>query len=438
MRKRAKSKKVKSNSTKFRSKSKSTSLFPEFDEINQAILQELGELEDVTLVCQTCGTEFVYDAQFAFEVCNECQDGYMLPVDGENNVIKLHEGLKSGNAFDSISSGTKGSLASSSSYQDGYVYEKHNHPGDKVIFEANDKKLFASNSTSLREWSGNWNLIVDLAGVVQIPNVTPFVSNSAPAKYRELSKLTYKEKELPSDILRLNWTDMGVPPVKLNFWDKMWDLLPEKTVVCCIGGHGRTGTFLTAMMIAQGYDYWDALEHVRKEHCSKAVESVNQEKYLHGIYVERLERELKVAISCNDEDQIKQLAEDLTYAKDNVPSYQSNTATKGGSSYSVGFPHQNGDGTKPFKDYGVGTLIRFYSPGQQHSDVTPGSDLAEAIATKRPVKTVQEGKGPQTIYVEECVDKGCNKLDCSLASHQDWIQWEYSMTSIEVQYSQHQ
>jgi hypothetical protein len=55
-----------------------------------------------------------------------------------------------------------------------------------------------------------------------------------------------------------------------------------KVFVGCIGGHGRTGTFLSALvahvcpkMIAQ-----DAITYVRNNYCAKAVESESQVKFL--------------------------------------------------------------------------------------------------------------------------------------------------------------
>ena len=52
-----------------------------------------------------------------------------------------------------------------------------------------------------------------------------------------------------------------------------------KKVHCgCIGGHGRTGTFLAALVSEFGEK--DAISYVRKNYCQKAVESSSQVKFL--------------------------------------------------------------------------------------------------------------------------------------------------------------
>jgi hypothetical protein len=46
----------------------------------------------------------------------------------------------------------------------------------------------------------------------------------------------------------------------------------------CIGGHGRTGTFLAALVAHYGEK--DAIDYVRKNYCQKAVESGDQVQFL--------------------------------------------------------------------------------------------------------------------------------------------------------------
>jgi hypothetical protein len=51
----------------------------------------------------------------------------------------------------------------------------------------------------------------------------------------------------------------------------------------CMGGHGRTGMFMSAI-VAQMGGVKDATEYVRKNYCSKAVESNSQVEFLHKEY----------------------------------------------------------------------------------------------------------------------------------------------------------
>jgi hypothetical protein len=79
-------------------------------------------------------------------------------------------------------------------------------------------------------------------------------------------------------------TDMSVPDSpeefkKLVGWTKARLEEGLKVHCGCIGGHGRTGTFLAALVSEYGEK--DAISHVRKHYCQKAVESDKQVKFLH-------------------------------------------------------------------------------------------------------------------------------------------------------------
>jgi len=78
-------------------------------------------------------------------------------------------------------------------------------------------------------------------------------------------------------------TDMSVPSkpeefVKLVSWAKEQIDAGKKLHAGCIGGHGRTGTFLAALVSL--YGEMDAIAYVRKHYCHKAVESAEQVKFL--------------------------------------------------------------------------------------------------------------------------------------------------------------
>lgn len=53
----------------------------------------------------------------------------------------------------------------------------------------------------------------------------------------------------------------------------------KKVHAGCMGGHGRTGTFLAAV-VAQMAGMKDAIQYVRKHYCEKAVETNTQIKFL--------------------------------------------------------------------------------------------------------------------------------------------------------------
>ena len=77
--------------------------------------------------------------------------------------------------------------------------------------------------------------------------------------------------------------DMGVPSkpdefVKMVDWAKTQVDAGKKLHCGCIGGHGRTGMFLAALVSRYGEK--DAITHVRARYCHKAVESSTQVKFL--------------------------------------------------------------------------------------------------------------------------------------------------------------
>lgn len=78
--------------------------------------------------------------------------------------------------------------------------------------------------------------------------------------------------------------DMGIPPVAKDFKDLIaW--LEEKILegykvhMGCIGGHGRTGLVMSAL-VTQMTGEKDSIAYVRKHYCKKAVESAEQVTWL--------------------------------------------------------------------------------------------------------------------------------------------------------------
>lgn len=83
--------------------------------------------------------------------------------------------------------------------------------------------------------------------------------------------------------ITLPWPDGGIPPVLASFWRALIEQCAATgapLVIHCIGGHGRTGTALAAILIAYSIPAGDAIEWVRKNHCDRAIETKAQEYYL--------------------------------------------------------------------------------------------------------------------------------------------------------------
>lgn len=114
-------------------------------------------------------------------------------------------------------------------------------------------------------------------------NFVPFVK-SAP------SWITIERGTIPHQLL-LGWEDFGVPPESMTI--KVWkDLIAEskeqgiERIICCCGaGQGRTGTALSALLLATGIETEPdlAIKMIRRNYTNKAVENDDQEIYLYSL-----------------------------------------------------------------------------------------------------------------------------------------------------------
>lgn len=289
---------------------------------------EFAEVQDAL---ETTADQDMID-KYGMISCRKCLDGFGVPdEDCWNCGARLKLRGKMAINLPPEAKGTKASntnphgFGGTMPYQGGGGgWESHMHKGDKIIFEAEGKQLYAGNGRGVNEYSGAWDLIIDLAH--NLRNLTPssFIERGSTKKYEELTKHTYGTKPYPSEVLSLNWPDGSSAPASLDFWLQLWSMLPAKTVMMCMGGHGRTGTCMAALMIAAGIDYYTAVNTVRKEHCMKAIETLVQEIYLHKLYMSYLER---LQTEIEDPKELDDIGTELAFAKAHVPNQQSSFGT---------------------------------------------------------------------------------------------------------------
>lgn len=79
--------------------------------------------------------------------------------------------------------------------------------------------------------------------------------------------------------------DRGIPENLTDFknmleWIKSQLIASRRVHIGCIGGHGRTGTVLAALVRFMDPSIKDAIGYVRKNYCKKAVESQKQIDFL--------------------------------------------------------------------------------------------------------------------------------------------------------------
>jgi len=92
----------------------------------------------------------------------------------------------------------------------------------------------------------------------------------------------------PSKLLVYPWPDLGVPREPARFKRALTWLLHQaaegkRVEIGCVGGHGRTGSTLAALLIMQGMSPTAAVRKVRREYCDEAVETRSQVQMLHHL-----------------------------------------------------------------------------------------------------------------------------------------------------------
>lgn len=299
-------------------------------------------------------------------------------------------------------------------------YVSCGHAGEKVVYthSGGTKMLYAASSSGLKERSGAWDLIIDLAHVVRVSR-GKFVESVG--KWTGLNKYVKQVSPIPSDHLVLDWPDMQAAPTTLDFWLTLWPMLPEKTVICCYGGHGRTGTCLASLMIADGVDYYSAVENVRTDHCKKAIETVGQELYLHSLYVEYLKRAMIMAEEQKLTGDLTDLVKDMQYALAHLPNaWSSFGEEKQSSTEKVKFAGGAAGPVNPTQAVG-GTTGR--------ASNAPSSHPSTAIvpAGFKPAVLDPELRGYKHVggrdYYYTCVKPHCADINCTNPHHQGWVEY---------------
>lgn len=97
-------------------------------------------------------------------------------------------------------------------------------------------------------------------------------------------------------VVSFSWPDGGVLPVSRKWWELLYDWLadewgagedePKKLAVFCVGGHGRTGTFLSILAAMGGLVHEEdgcPVRWVRETYSDDAVETWGQIDYIEGV-----------------------------------------------------------------------------------------------------------------------------------------------------------
>lgn len=138
------------------------------------------------------------------------------------------------------------------------------------IFEHEGISYHAADEDGVEEFSGG--LVLNLT-----PRAHIVPSHSIP-ELKDHFDIRFDEVMVPCP-------DFGLPAVRDSFWEAIHKYAYDKgySDVCvhCVQGHGRTGTVMSALLIAlKGMTIRRAVSTVREDYCRMAVESEKQLSYL--------------------------------------------------------------------------------------------------------------------------------------------------------------
>lgn len=101
-----------------------------------------------------------------------------------------------------------------------------------------------------------------------------------------LEKFVSKNRKEPEEIL-LDWFDGEDIDLEPEFWPALAEYLSKhraRTLVHCIGGHGRTGTAIACLMVAScNFGAHKAINWIRKHYCEEAIETMKQIWYVERV-----------------------------------------------------------------------------------------------------------------------------------------------------------
>lgn len=154
------------------------------------------------------------------------------------------------------------------------------HDGTTPVFSHMGRTFFGARGYNLRETisEAHFALVIDCADQIRPSDLDRGFIESGPSAFLALNTIT-----TPPPIVKLKWPDQQAPVrLSLTWWQRFLALCPQgNIVVCCIGGHGRTGTCLAALLIAATRCTGEeAIATIRTQHCPEAIEGLKQPAYL--------------------------------------------------------------------------------------------------------------------------------------------------------------
>lgn len=180
----------------------------------------------------------------------------------------------------------------------GSVFDWHTAEYDH-LFKGDKMKSHGHAPTRILEGdhNGGWSLYIgsrydvkhDAEGFDMIVNLSggsifmDHIRHIVPSHFAKVAK--YSEPESPHSSaadreIILDWPNYGVPRLQFQFWVDLYEQMKmtKRTLLFCLGGHGRTGTATCLLMLASAAhtDGEKAIAWLRSHYCLKVVEGSQQ------------------------------------------------------------------------------------------------------------------------------------------------------------------
>ena len=171
-------------------------------------------------------------------------------------------------------------------------YNSNCHTGSVLIFSSKTVEVYGGGTSHNLSVNGmSW--VFDLTGNLQLKWEFPSIFTKSRLFMPNIVSMYIPDSKAPKeygiDFWHALWEDLTAQGEKYNRSNTDKKL---KVLFCCMGGHGRTGTVVTALAQAAGVDGGkdgDLLLRLRSIYCKEMVESVEQITYLKALGVETKE-----------------------------------------------------------------------------------------------------------------------------------------------------
>lgn len=162
-------------------------------------------------------------------------------------------------------------------------YTPDSHPPTLVLFDHHPRthrrwSVYATNLGYAKDCAWEYDLLVNCTGKpISSDRTNTIPPGTIPTKWTH---------PLYSREIVIDWPDFQPPNLPVEFWKDLFSLIKRKrkTLVFCLGGHGRTGTCISILAtLAFRVPGDEAIAILREQFCRNIVETQAQEGYVRRV-----------------------------------------------------------------------------------------------------------------------------------------------------------